>query len=134
VVCMYVLIRYLEYITQTLLTSAYFWLDNRECDCLKKLFTYIHIHRYHSRLIPEGVAETSQIFLRHPILPKRELRQILQTWQVVSPSPSSQSISGVNAINFLFAFYDIHGILWKKERGDILFCPGHHMRREIIYL
>jgi hypothetical protein len=28
------------------------------------LAKYIHIHTYHSRLIPEGVAEASQIFLR----------------------------------------------------------------------
>jgi hypothetical protein len=40
----------------------------------------------------------------------------------------SQSISGVNAINSLVAFYDIH----EKERGAILlFCPGHHTRREL---
>jgi hypothetical protein len=26
--------------------------------------TYIHIHTYHSRFIPEGVVEVSQIFLR----------------------------------------------------------------------
>jgi hypothetical protein len=32
---------------------------------------FIHIHTYHSRFIPEGVAEASQIFLRDThVLPK----------------------------------------------------------------
>jgi hypothetical protein len=44
-----------------------------------------------------------------------------------------QSISGVNAINPLVAFYDILGrersAKEVKERGAILlFCPGHHTR------
>jgi hypothetical protein len=38
-----------------------------------------------------------------------------------------QSISGVSAINPLVAFYDIHG---GKRGGILLFCPGHHTRRE----
>jgi hypothetical protein len=36
----------------------------------------------------------------------------------------SQSISGVNAINPLVAFYDIHG----GKREVRLFYPGHHTR------
>jgi hypothetical protein len=35
----------------------------------------------------------------------------------------SQSISGVSAINFLVAFYDIHG---RKRGAVLLFSPGHH--------
>jgi hypothetical protein len=39
---------------------------------------------------------------------------------------SLKSISGVNAVIPLVAFYDIHG----RVRGAILlFCPGHHTRR-----
>jgi hypothetical protein len=33
-------------------------------------------------------------------------------------------ISGVNAINPLVAFYEIHG----RKREVLLFCPGHHTR------
>jgi hypothetical protein len=36
----------------------------------------------------------------------------------------SQSISGVNAINPLLAFYDSHG----RKREVLFFCPGHHTR------
>jgi hypothetical protein len=35
-----------------------------------------------------------------------------------------QSISGVNAINPLVAFNDIHG----GKREVLLLCPGHHTR------
>jgi hypothetical protein len=50
-------IRYLESIS---LTNAYFGLDNRKCECLENLY----LHTYHSRFIPVGVAEASQIFIR----------------------------------------------------------------------
>jgi hypothetical protein len=39
-VCKYVFIRYLESITQALI-SAYFRLDRRECKCLEYLFIYL---------------------------------------------------------------------------------------------
>jgi hypothetical protein len=42
-----------------------------------------------------------------------QLRGTLHTWQVISPS---QSISGVNAIDPLVAFYDIHG-----RKREVLF-------------
>jgi hypothetical protein len=54
---------------------------------------------------------------------------------VVSPSVSvlSQSISSVNAINPLVAFYNIHGR--KREVGAILlFCPEHNTRRKYLFL
>jgi hypothetical protein len=34
-VCKYVLIRYLESVTQALFISAYYGLDSRECKCLE---------------------------------------------------------------------------------------------------
>jgi hypothetical protein len=37
----------------------------------------------------------------------------------------SQSISGVNAIDPLVTFYDIHG---RKRGAILLFCSGHHTR------
>jgi hypothetical protein len=53
---------------------------------------HIIVHTYHSRFIPEGVTELSQIFLRDThVLP-----MLLQ------------SVSGVSAIP-LVAFYDIYG-------------------------
>jgi hypothetical protein len=65
-----------------------------------------NIHIYHSRFIPEGVAEVSQIFLRDThVLPNLVDRRD-------SGKPIAvlvQSISGVSAMNPLFAFYDIHG-------------------------
>jgi hypothetical protein len=41
----------------------------------------------------------------------------------------SQSISGVGAVNFLVAFYNIHG---RKKGVILLFCPEHHTKQEII--
>jgi hypothetical protein len=38
-----------------------------------------------------------------------------------------QSTSGVSAINPLVAFYDIRG---GKRGAILLFCPGHHTRRD----
>jgi hypothetical protein len=43
-----------------------------------------------------------------------------------------QSISGVSAINPLVAFYDIHG--GKREVPFILFCSGHHTRRNYLIM
>jgi hypothetical protein len=67
-------------------------------------------HTYHSRFIPEGVAEVSQIFLQDThVLPKLAMRN---TADVTGGRPIAvllQSISGVSAINPLVAFNDIHG-------------------------
>jgi hypothetical protein len=75
-----------------------------------------HTHTYHSRFISEEVAEASQIFLRDAhVLPKA----MSITGDVIGVKPIaiwSQSISGVNAINPLVAFYDIHG-----RKREVLF-------------
>jgi hypothetical protein len=72
------------------------------------IHTYI---QYHSRFIPEEVAEVSQIFFRDIyILPK--LLATRNTAEVTGGKPIailSQSISSVSAVNPLIAFYDIHG-------------------------
>jgi hypothetical protein len=87
------------------------------------LHTYIHtyIHAYHSRFIPKGVAEVSQIFLRDThVLPKlvsHEEHCRRDRWFAVL----LQSISGVSAINPLVAFYDIHG--GKREVLFFYFVP-----------
>jgi hypothetical protein len=84
-------------------------------------FLFNYIHTYHSRFIPEGVAEVSQIFLRDthvlPILVsyeehcrRRKLIAVLL-----------QSISGVSAINPLVSFYNIHG--GKREVLFFYFVP-----------
>jgi hypothetical protein len=70
-------------------------------------FTYKHT--YHLRLIPEGVAEVSQIFLRdtHVLLKFKLAMRI--TADVTGGKPIAvllQSISGLSAINPLVA---IHG-------------------------
>jgi hypothetical protein len=83
-------------------------------------------YTYHSRFIPEGVAEASQIFLRDThILPKLAMRN---TADVPGGKPIAvllQSISGV----CYKSFSRLLRHPWKKERGVILlFCPGHHTR------
>jgi hypothetical protein len=70
------------------------------------------IHTYPSRLIPEGGAEASQIFLRDVLLK-------LYSHEKYCPS---QLISGVSAINPLVAFYDIHGR--KREVLFFYFVPN----------
>jgi hypothetical protein len=83
---------------------------------------YTYIHKYHSRFIPGGVAEVSQIFLRDThVLPKFVMRN---TADVTGGKPIAvllQSISGLSAINPLVAFYDIHG--GKREVLFFYFVP-----------
>jgi hypothetical protein len=87
----------------------------------------LYIHTYiHSRFIPEGVAEVSQIFLRDThILPKFVIcLPHRNTADVTGGKPIAnvlQSISGVSAINPLVALYDIHG--GKREVLFFYFVP-----------
>jgi hypothetical protein len=63
-----------------------------------QIIIYTYIHTYHSRFIPEGVAEASQI------LPRIAVRN---TVDVTSGKPIAvrlESISGVSAVNPLVAF------------------------------
>jgi hypothetical protein len=56
---------------------------------------YIIIHTYHSRYIPQGVAEASQIFLRHVHVYQNDLAMknaARVTGGNVSPSPSDCSL------------------------------------------
>jgi hypothetical protein len=66
-------------------------------------FINIKLHTYHSRLIPEGVGEVSQIFLLDThVLPKLVMRN---TADVTGGKPIAvllQSISGVSAVMKLF--------------------------------
>jgi hypothetical protein len=61
-------------------------------------------------LIPDEVAEVSQMFLRDThVLPKLAMKN---TADVTGGKPIAvllKSLSGVSAINLLVAFYDIHG-------------------------
>jgi hypothetical protein len=76
------------------------------------------LHTYHSRFIPEGVAETSQIFLRDTHI----LSKLLATRNTADVTGGktiailSQSISGVSDVNPLVEFYDIH-----ERKGEVLF-------------
>jgi hypothetical protein len=83
--------------------------------------TITNLHTYHSRFIPERVAEVSQIFLRDTHgLPKL----VRNTADVTGGKPMAvllHSISGVSAINPLVAFYDIHG--GKREVPFFYFFP-----------
>jgi hypothetical protein len=78
---------------------------------------------YHSRFIPKGIAEVSQIFLRDThVLPK--LLAMRNTAEVTGGKPIAvllQSISDVSAINALVAFIDIHG--GKREVLFFYFVP-----------
>jgi hypothetical protein len=94
------LIRHYSFIKQNFNQSA-----KANLKPLKRCVFWIYIHTYHSRFIPEGVAEASQIFLRDAhVLPK-----------------SQSSILGISAINTLVAFYDIHGR--KREVLFFYFVP-----------
>jgi hypothetical protein len=104
------------------------------CVVLKKHYeisvlsiTYIPLTLYLRR----GSRGISDIPPRHPRFTKLAMRN---TTDVTGGKPIAvllQSISGVNPINPLVAFYDIYG----KERGAILlFCPRHHTRLSIWYL
>jgi hypothetical protein len=93
------------------------------CFCNSNIHTYIHT--YHSRFIPEGVAEVSQILSQifHPRFTKIILA-MRNTADVTGGKPIavwSQSISGVSAIIPLVAFYDIHG--GKREVLFFYFVP-----------
>jgi hypothetical protein len=81
------------------------------------------VHTYHSRFIPEGVAEVSQIFLRNThVLPTLvNYEEHCRPWQVVNSSPSYFSLSDASAINPLVASYDIHG--GKREVLFFYFVP-----------
>jgi hypothetical protein len=88
----------------------------------------IHTITYHSRFIPEGIAEVSQIFLRDTHQNKLTMRN---TADVTGGKPIAvlmQPISGVSAFNPLVAFYDIHG---GKRDAILLLCPGHHTRHNV---
>jgi hypothetical protein len=66
------------------------------------------IHIYHSRFIPEGVAEISS---ETPTC-YQNLLVMRNTADVIGGKPNAvllQSISSESAINPLVAFYDIHG-------------------------
>jgi hypothetical protein len=98
--------------------------------CRKTSNIITYIHTYHSRFIPEGVAEVSQIFLRDThVLPKLVSYEEQQCSYHVCRDVTGgkliavflQSITGVSAINPLVAFYDIHGR--KREVLFFYFVP-----------
>jgi hypothetical protein len=81
-----------------------------------------YIYTYHLRFIPGGVAETLQMFLRD-VLQIWQLKQILQMWQVVSPSPSDHSPSQVWML-IIFS----HLLRMEERERCFSFVPGHHTR------
>jgi hypothetical protein len=71
---------------------------------------------YHSRFIPKGVAEVSQLFLQ-PMFYQNDLA--MRYADVIDDKPiaiSSQSIPGVSDVGPLVAIYDIH-----ERNGKVLF-------------
>jgi hypothetical protein len=78
------------------------------------------IHTYHSRLIPEGVAEASQKFLRDThALPK--WLSMRDTAGMTGGKPIAvwlQSILDRDAVNPLVVFYDLH----RRKREVLFFC------------
>jgi hypothetical protein len=82
------------------------------------------IHTYHSRFIPEGVAEAWRYCSETPMFYQNYLA-VRNTADVTGGKPIavwSQSISDVNAVNPLVAFYDIHGR--KREVLSFHFVSG----------
>jgi hypothetical protein len=78
----------------------------------------IYMHTYHSRFIPERVAEVSEES-ETPMFYQDQLA-MKNTADVTGGKPNAfllQSISGVNAINPLVTFYNIHG----GKRGMLFF-------------
>jgi hypothetical protein len=82
-----------------------------------------YIHTNHSRLIPERVAETSQIFLRDThILPKW-----LGYAKYCRHDKGGKSFWGVIAVNSLHLDCPLRHP-WKAGWSVLLFSPGHHTR------
>jgi hypothetical protein len=85
-------------------------------------------HTYHSRLIPKGVAEESQI-LETPTSYQNDL-SMRDTSDVTGGKPIAvllKSISVGDAVNPLVAFYDIHG----RKREVLFFCSVPDTTRDI---
>jgi hypothetical protein len=85
--------------------------------CIMKIkLLLFNVHTYHSRFIPEGVAEVSQIFPRDThVLPKFvSYEEHLRGGKPIAVL--LQSISSVSAINPLVAFYDIY-----EGKREVLF-------------
>jgi hypothetical protein len=114
---------------------AVMWIVTRWC--LNKLIWIVtYIHTTHA-LSPKGFQRhleySSQTLhferLETEILVKLpKLLALSNTTDVIGGKPItvwSQSISGVNDINLIVAFYDIHGRKKKKERGAILLFWDH---------
>jgi hypothetical protein len=72
---------------------------------------YIHT-TCHSRFIPKGAEETSQVFFYLNYLAMRNTIGVT----------GGKSSSGVSAINPLVAFYDIHGRKSEVLFTSLLFC------------
>jgi hypothetical protein len=86
---------------------------------------------YHSRFIPEGVAEASQMLLQDAKITYQNYLAVRNTADVTSAKPIavwSQSISGVSAVNPLVVFYDIHG----KKREVLIFYFVPDTKRDTI--
>jgi hypothetical protein len=90
-------------------------------DTIDNRYTYLnhtHIHTYNSRYISQGIAEASQVFFRDAhVLPtyivmwnycRRDQKQAHRCLIAV--------YLGINAINPLVAFYNIHG-----RKREVLF-------------
>jgi hypothetical protein len=89
-----------------------------------------YIHTYHSRFIPEGVAEISQIHRDAHVLPKD--LGMKNTADATGGKPIAvrfQSISGVSAINPLVAFDNIHG----RKREVLIYSSVPDTTRDYIY-
>jgi hypothetical protein len=92
----------------------------------------LKLHTYHSRFIPEEVAEVSQIFLRDThVLPKLTVKNTADVTGGKQIAFLLQYIS-VKCYYPLVAFYNIHG--GKREVLFFLFSPGHHTRQKKLAL
>jgi hypothetical protein len=77
---------------------------------------------YLSRLIPEGVVEASQIFLRDAHILPKWLNLAMRNTANVTGGKSIvvwlQSVSGGDTFNLLVTFYDIH----ERKKEVLFFC------------
>jgi hypothetical protein len=94
-------------------------------DCI--IHTYIHNNH---ALSPKGYQRHLRHFSQTPTLYANCLA-MSNTADLTSGKSIavwSQSISGVNAVIPLVAFYDVHG----RKRKILLFCPGHQTRLVLV--
>jgi hypothetical protein len=111
--------------------TVFIYINNKKTVLIS---TEIYIHTYHSRFIPERVAEVSQIFLRDThVLPKLVSYEEDKTWQSSKHiAVLLQSISGVINLILLILYSPFTTSMAERERccSFILSRTPHETRHK----